>query len=593
MATGEQLSTDFFVHEGLPYSELAYFEAFGSTCATCGELIRGDLVNVLGRTFHPDCFVCSSSGLPIPRDDDGNFVDYFEKDMKIYNRIEYGNMFGTTCFYCKDPIYDNEMRTEPTIGDQTIERCYHAECLRCFVTHVILEPEEVLIDPFDGLPYSEEAQHKKYGFDFVDGEPFEEEETQFYFEGHPLKLENFLDLQVEHFCAGCGKAIDGVVPKKTPKLGNFTWHPDCLQKYQDASNTDKKNPFEVVEQCKSRVEKVKETYKTKHLEFEENNRAGLAMMQQLCRGHRASQAAEKRSSLSSMSSGRSSNSSAAPAAETPPAPEPPAPEFKPPTSPPPPLPPPSASPSPPAVLPPPPPAALPPPPASAPAGPPAPPAPHVPPAPVTKASSPPPPAPPTSAAAPPAVTIIAIPKAPSPPPDEVEGRNQSLSGAAAEESDAPTSTRRTSISGAGRASLTAAVRRGSHTMEALKLRMTPNAGPGAMLEGASGDQKGYMWKKGGGTSLLGSKQYQKRFFVLESRRLRYYLKEADYTESKDPIKNAIFLADECEYETAEDGPNGPFYLLIKPKSASAGPRIMECRIQLKSEQDSWLRALRG
>jgi len=72
----------------------------GPPCATCGEMIVGQCMNAVGKTFHPECFVCSKCNQKFPN---GAFVEH---DGKAYCEPHYTELFCPKCFTCNQPVVD-------------------------------------------------------------------------------------------------------------------------------------------------------------------------------------------------------------------------------------------------------------------------------------------------------------------------------------------------------------------------------------------------------------------------------------------------------------------------------------------------------
>nr|1V6G_A Chain A, Actin Binding LIM Protein 2 [Homo sapiens] len=50
-------------------SGLDYQRLYGTRCFSCDQFIEGEVVSALGKTYHPDCFVCAVCRLPFPPGD--------------------------------------------------------------------------------------------------------------------------------------------------------------------------------------------------------------------------------------------------------------------------------------------------------------------------------------------------------------------------------------------------------------------------------------------------------------------------------------------------------------------------------------------
>lgn len=88
----------YFQHEGKPYCEEDYYAQFGTRCAECGKPIKGEYVQSLGRAWHPGHFVCAVCKQPFK---DNKFI---ENDGQPYCEDDYYDKFGQRCSVCREPI---------------------------------------------------------------------------------------------------------------------------------------------------------------------------------------------------------------------------------------------------------------------------------------------------------------------------------------------------------------------------------------------------------------------------------------------------------------------------------------------------------
>jgi len=72
----------------------------GPPCAKCGEMIIGQCLNALGKTYHPEHFVCTHCNQPFPK---GAFVEH---EGSPYCESDYNELFLPRCYICKLPIAD-------------------------------------------------------------------------------------------------------------------------------------------------------------------------------------------------------------------------------------------------------------------------------------------------------------------------------------------------------------------------------------------------------------------------------------------------------------------------------------------------------
>jgi len=59
----------FYTKDGAHYCADDYHRLFVSRCRVCGELADGNVVSVLGDTYHQQCFHCSKCGSVSARHD--------------------------------------------------------------------------------------------------------------------------------------------------------------------------------------------------------------------------------------------------------------------------------------------------------------------------------------------------------------------------------------------------------------------------------------------------------------------------------------------------------------------------------------------
>lgn len=50
----------FFVRQGDYICTVDYQRLYGTRCFSCDQFIEGEVVSALGKTYHPNCFVCVS-----------------------------------------------------------------------------------------------------------------------------------------------------------------------------------------------------------------------------------------------------------------------------------------------------------------------------------------------------------------------------------------------------------------------------------------------------------------------------------------------------------------------------------------------------
>ncbi|XP_051923565.1 proline-rich protein 36-like isoform X2 [Hippocampus zosterae] len=140
-------SRNFFEREGQPYCERDYHNLFSPRCHYCNGPILNQVVTALDRTWHPEHFFCAQCGCFF--DPDG----FHEKDGKAYCRKDYFDMFAPKCGGCARAIVENYI--------SALNSLWHPECFVCrecftpFVNGSFFE--------HDGQPYCEVHYHERRG----------------------------------------------------------------------------------------------------------------------------------------------------------------------------------------------------------------------------------------------------------------------------------------------------------------------------------------------------------------------------------------------------------------------------------------------
>jgi len=89
----------------------------GPPCATCNQMIIGQCINALEKTYHPECFVCTSCNRSFPG---GSFLEF---EGKPYCEMDYNDLFSPRCMNCKQSIMDKCI----TVSAGR----YHSGCFNC------------------------------------------------------------------------------------------------------------------------------------------------------------------------------------------------------------------------------------------------------------------------------------------------------------------------------------------------------------------------------------------------------------------------------------------------------------------------------
>ncbi|XP_045429906.1 actin-binding LIM protein 2 isoform X13 [Pipistrellus kuhlii] len=93
----------FFVRQGQHICTRDYQRLYGTRCFACDRFIEGEVVSALGRTYHPDCFVCAAcrDGLP-------------------YCEADYHAEFGIRCDGCEKYITGHVLEETRTSSESII-----------------------------------------------------------------------------------------------------------------------------------------------------------------------------------------------------------------------------------------------------------------------------------------------------------------------------------------------------------------------------------------------------------------------------------------------------------------------------------------
>lgn len=140
-------SRNFFEREGQPYCERDYHHLFSPRCFYCNGPILDKVVTALDRTWHPEHFFCAQCGAFFGPE------GFHEKDGKAYCRKDYFDLFAPKCGGCARAILENYI--------SALSCLWHPECFVCrecftpFINGSFFE--------HDGQPYCEVHYHARRG----------------------------------------------------------------------------------------------------------------------------------------------------------------------------------------------------------------------------------------------------------------------------------------------------------------------------------------------------------------------------------------------------------------------------------------------
>ncbi|XP_043571970.1 uncharacterized protein DDB_G0284459-like isoform X3 [Chiloscyllium plagiosum] len=138
-------SRNFFERDGQPYCEKDYHNLFSPRCYYCNGPILDKVVTALDKTWHPEHFFCAQCGAFFGPD------GFHEKDGKAYCRKDYFDMFAPKCGGCARAILENYI--------SALNSLWHPECFVCrecftpFINGSFFEHE--------GQPYCEMHYHER------------------------------------------------------------------------------------------------------------------------------------------------------------------------------------------------------------------------------------------------------------------------------------------------------------------------------------------------------------------------------------------------------------------------------------------------
>ncbi|XP_054564335.1 actin-binding LIM protein 2 isoform X2 [Eptesicus fuscus] len=204
----------FFVRQGQHICTRDYQRLYGTRCFACDRFIEGEVVSALGRTYHPDCFVCAACRLPFPP---GDRVTFNGKECMCQKCSLPKSAGGSaqlsqglwSCGGCGAEIGNGRSLV-------ALDRHWHLGCFRCKTCGKELNAEYI---SRDGLPYCEADYHAEFGIrcdgcgKYITGHVLEAGEKHY----HPLCA----------LCVRCGRMF--AEGEEMYLQGSSIWHPACRQ----------------------------------------------------------------------------------------------------------------------------------------------------------------------------------------------------------------------------------------------------------------------------------------------------------------------------------------------------------------------------
>ncbi|XP_045633066.1 actin-binding LIM protein 2 isoform X21 [Ursus americanus] len=212
----------FFVRQGEYICTLDYQRLYGTRCFSCDQFIEGEVVSALGKTYHPDCFVCAVCRLPFPP---GDRVTFNGKEC-MCQKCSLPKTAGSSVHLSQGLWSCGGCGTEIKNGQSLValDKHWHLGCFKCETCGKQLDAEYI---SKDGLPYCEADYHTKFGIR-CDG-------CEKYITGHVLEAGEKHYHPLCALCVRCGRMF--AEGEEMYLQGSSIWHPACRQ----AARTEDRN----------------------------------------------------------------------------------------------------------------------------------------------------------------------------------------------------------------------------------------------------------------------------------------------------------------------------------------------------------------
>ncbi|XP_017905273.1 PREDICTED: actin-binding LIM protein 2 isoform X6 [Capra hircus] len=212
----------FFVRQGEYICTQDYQRLYGTRCFSCDRFIEGEVVSALGKTYHPDCFVCAVCRSPFPP---GDRVTFNGKDC-VCQKCSLPQSAGSSEPLCQGLWSCGGCGAEIKNGQSLValDKHWHLGCFKCRTCGKQLNAEYI---SKDGLPYCEADYHAKFGIR-CDG-------CEKYITGHVLEAGEKHYHPLCALCVRCGRMF--AEGEEMYLQGSSIWHPACRQ----AARTEDKN----------------------------------------------------------------------------------------------------------------------------------------------------------------------------------------------------------------------------------------------------------------------------------------------------------------------------------------------------------------
>lgn len=207
------VQSGFFHHSGEYICTEDYQRLHGTQCDSCEHYISGEVVSALGRTYHPQCFVCSLCRSPFPIGDRVTFCGkkcICQQCSQSLSANKPVKVHGPSyCAGCGEEIKQGQSLL-------ALERQWHVSCFKCRTCGCALTAEYICKD---GIPYCEADYHSQFGIkcdgcsSFISGRVLEAGGKHY----HPS-------------CARCARCQMMFLEGEEMYLtGSEVWHPMCKE----------------------------------------------------------------------------------------------------------------------------------------------------------------------------------------------------------------------------------------------------------------------------------------------------------------------------------------------------------------------------
>uniref|UniRef100_A0A8C5VUQ4 Actin-binding LIM protein 2 n=1 Tax=Microcebus murinus TaxID=30608 RepID=A0A8C5VUQ4_MICMU len=131
----------FFVRQGEYICSRDYQRLYGTRCFSCDQFIEGEVVSALGKTYHPDCFVCAVCRLPFPP---GDRVTFNGKEC-MCQKCSLPTSLGSTAHLSQGLRSCGGCGTEIKNGQALValDKHWHLGCFKCKSCGKLLNAEYI------------------------------------------------------------------------------------------------------------------------------------------------------------------------------------------------------------------------------------------------------------------------------------------------------------------------------------------------------------------------------------------------------------------------------------------------------------------